>query len=83
MRPGPYGSYAGSGGIHGGPAHRPALAAEHGGFFFTRLDAFGLVMELHTLYPGRLGQGGSNCRQGRLPCGVRGRVSGDDDHGNG
>ena len=51
MRPGPlWGSYAGSGGIHGGPAHRPALAAEHGGFFFTRLDALGLVMELHTLF---------------------------------
>ena len=32
------------------------LAAEHGGFFFTRLDALGLVMELHPLYPGRLGQ---------------------------
>jgi hypothetical protein len=26
------------------------LAAEHGGFFFTRLDALGLVMELHTLF---------------------------------
>ena len=59
------------------------LAAEHGGFFFTRLDALGLVMELHTLFTRKAGVG-EVLTAAKAACrGVRGRVSGDDDHGNG
>ena len=72
--------YAGSGDNGGACSIVLPLAAEHGGFFFTRLDTLGLVMELYTSYPGGWGRV-------QLPPGRRHMMfgvgkSGDDDHGS-